>query len=416
LGPAKHSGIPGIPQVAEIAADVARVVRPTSWDAGLQSTFDGSIIHGLSASRCDVSFLPTSRSFELPRGARWTDALDRWREDCRQSAGLTDPAGMPELREQICDWLRRAKGIVCTARDIIVVNGAQEARNLLARLLVDPGTKVAYEEPGSVSHRMLFQSYGAQIVPVSVDESGLVLDELSATTDAEQADILFLTPLAQFPTGAVFSRSRKQKIAEWANSRRSIVIEDDSASEFLYESRVSPSIYSQASEKTVYIGSFSQMLPTEWQIGFIVAPACFRKPLIRAKSLTNRFTSSLVQSLVRRLLESGFVQEYTRRLQRQNDERRRWLIEILRSWQFENVAFSPVKGGNWQTLWLQPGIDDLRIAQVCAENGIAITPISPCFVRQPAQPGLILNFSATEPDALIGSMSRLHAVLKQVLV
>ncbi|HEY9756651.1 MAG TPA: PLP-dependent aminotransferase family protein [Oculatellaceae cyanobacterium] len=424
---AKHSGIPGIPAAAATAAtqsdaDAAAdagsgpCLVPTLWDTGLQSTFDGGFIHGLSASNCDASFLPTSRSFELPRGARWSAALDRWKEDCSKAPGLTDPAGMLELREQIAEWLRRAKGIVCTAGDIVVVNGAQEARNLISRLLVDPGTKVAYEEPGSVSHRLLFQSYGARIVPVSVDDSGLVLDELLSTPDAQQADILFVTPVAQFPTGAVFSRSRKQKIAEWANERRVVVVEDDSASEFLYESRVSLSIYSQASEQTVYIGSFSQMLPSEWQIGFVVAPACLRKALIRVKSLTNRCTSLLVQSLVRRLLESGFVQEYTRRLQRQNDERRQFLLEILRTWHLENAMFSPVKGGSWQTLWLQPGIDDISVARACAESGIAIAPVSPCFVRQPARSGLILNFSAMDVDSLISALSRLRGVLKETLI
>lgn len=417
--PAKHSGIPGIPAVAAAGhtdADSGPCLAPTLWDAGLQSTFDGGFIHGLSASSCEVSFLPTSRSFELPRGARWSVALDRWKEDCSKAPGLTDPAGMLELREQIAEWLRRAKGIVCTAGDIIVVDGAQEARNLLARLLIDPGTKFAYEEPGSVSHRLLFQSYGARIVPVSVDDSGLVLDELLSAPDAQQADILFVTPIAQFPTGAVFSRSRKQKIAEWANERRVVVIEDDSASEFLYESRVSLSIYSQAREQTVYIGSFSQMLPPEWQIGFLVAPASLRKALIRVKSLTNRCTSLLVQSLARRLLESGFVQEYTRRLQRQNDERRQCLLEILRTWHLENAMFSPVKGGSWQTLWLQPGVDDLAVARACAESGIAIAPVSPCFVRQPARSGLILNFSAMKVDSLISALSRLRGVLKEVLI
>ena len=155
------------------------------------------------------------------------------------------------------------------------------------------------------------------------------------------------------------------------------------------------------------------MLPAEWQIGFIVAPSAFRVPLLRAKSLTNRCTSLLVQSLTRRLLESGFVQEHIRRVQRQNDERRHCMLLNLQQWTNENISFSPVKGGISQTIWLKPGIDDLKIVQACAARGIAVTPVSPCFMRQPAQSGLVLNFSAIDADDMTLAMGRLDAVLRE---
>ena len=407
---AKTPEVPEVPDAPESPLD-SEVVSATRWQTNLHRVFDGELIYGLDSVKCDLNFLPGAHFSDLSKGSRWDSAIDLWKSDCARLPGLTEPAGMIELRHEIADWLRRAKGMTCTMNDIVIVNGAQEARSLLARLLIDRGTNLVFEEPGSVVHKKLFQAYGANIIPVSVDDSGIVVDELNAITEG---GIIFATPVAQFPTGAVFSRVRKQKIAEWALATKSIVIEDESSSEFIYESRITPPIASlEAAGRTVYIGGFSQMLPPEWQIGFIVAPPSFRAPLLRMKSLTNRCTSFVVQALMTRLLQSGFVQDFTRRLQRQNDERRQAMIGNLRDWKNDDVAFSPVKGGTNQTIWFKSGIDDIRIVKACAANGIAVTPVSPCFMRQPARSGLILNFSAINADDMKTAMNRLLAVLQR---
>jgi DNA-binding transcriptional MocR family regulator len=89
------------------------------------------------------------------------------------------------------------------------------------------------------------------------------------------------------------------------------------------------------------------------------------------------------------------------------------MLECLNTWSNENITFTPVKGGLTQTIWLQPGVDDIRIVQRCAERGIAVTPVSPCFMRQPAQSGLVLNFSGFDQDSMFAAMCRLSSVLQE---
>src|SRR5262249_15448734 len=158
------------------------------------------------------------------------------------------------LREEIARYLARARGVSCSAEEIIVVNGSQQGLDLCARLLLEPGDEVALENPGYVGARRVFEASGARLHAVRIDSEGLVCRELG---DAPR--LVYVTPARQSPTGFALSPRRRQELITWARERRAVIMEDDYDSEYRYSGTTPPALYSEASDVAViYCGSFSK--------------------------------------------------------------------------------------------------------------------------------------------------------------
>jgi GntR family transcriptional regulator/MocR family aminotransferase len=205
-------------------------------------------------------------------------------------------------------------------------------------------------------------------------------------------------------------------IVDWASINNSIIVEDDSGCEFTYESRVTSSIHSSDTHgRTIYIGSLSHIIPPSWRVGFMVVPKRIRPTLLRLKSLTSRCTSPVVQRLVLKLFESGFMQEQVRKLQRICEQRRQAMLDELSKWPPEIATFSPVKSGFLQTIWLPSSMADIDIYRQCLEKGVAVVPVSPCFLNPPARPGLIINFAAVPSEKMADGLYQLRGILERSL-
>src|SRR5207244_2773253 len=143
------------------------------------------------------------------------------------SAPYGDPAGHPKLREAIARYVGVSRGVSADADDVIVTNGAQQAFDLIARVLLEPGMRVVVEEPGYPPPRLLFESYGARVTPVRVDGQGLDVAKLP-----DDARLVYVTPSHQFPLGMPMSHARRAALLAWAGRRNAVIIEDDYDSEF----------------------------------------------------------------------------------------------------------------------------------------------------------------------------------------
>jgi len=319
-------------------------------------------------------------------GTRFEKAIDAWVQDCQSKPlGVTQPAGFLELREMIAGWLNQTRGMNCSPDNIVIMNNLAECRNFVARLFLEAGKAVLVEDPG-VNGAWLGRS-GAQLKPVSVDDSGMVPEEFESVT----ASLAYVTPSCQIPTGAVLSKPRRQKLLDWTYRNQAILVEEDTNCAFTYDSRITPAIHAlDEHQRTLYIGSMEDILPAEMQIAFVVVPPSLREPFTRLKSLSTRCTSPIVQRLVWRLFESEFVQERIRKLQRILEINRVHLLDQLANSKNSKIFYSPGKSGTTQTIWLPPEIDDLTLASDGGSSGV--TAISPCYITLAGRPGLVLSF------------------------
>jgi GntR family transcriptional regulator/MocR family aminotransferase len=144
-------------------------------------------------------------------------------------------SGFPPLTEALAAYLSRTRGVRCEPRHIVIVNGSQQALDLLARILVNPGDDVIIEEPHYHGARLAFGAVGAKLIPVHVDDDGLRVDELSRRRRPTRA--VYVTPSHQFPTGAVLPLPRRLALIEWVERQSAFLIEDDYDGELRYDCR-----------------------------------------------------------------------------------------------------------------------------------------------------------------------------------
>ena len=206
----------------------------------------------------------------------------------RSQATPIRPDGQP-LRNAIAQHLSFTRAVACTAEDVIVTAGAQQAFSLLARLFVTPGRSVvAVEEPGYPPARAAFAAAGAEIIGVPVDGEGLVTGLLPA-----HAQVIYVTPSHQFPLGAALSPRRRAALLDHAAAHNAIVIEDDYDGEFCYGGRPREALQTLDRAGSVfYVGTFSKSLLPALRLGFIVAPAWARPALNQARQLADRIRRS----------------------------------------------------------------------------------------------------------------------------
>lgn len=382
----------------------------SAWGRRINQSLDEIDLHDDRDHALEIDFRVGAPVADLFTDPQWTDSMLRFaKEAVLKVKNFHDPQGMLELREQIAKWLNTHRGMSISADSVVIVNGAQQARNIIARLLIARGSRVGLEEPGSVFARTMFKSSGADLVPIAVDESGLNLEELER---ARAVTVLYTTPSAQFPTGAVLANSRRKRIADWANEREAIVIEDDNHSELIYDSRPAPAIFSLNPERTIYFGSFSQFLLPSWRLGYLVVPAQLRQPVLRLKWLSDRGTAPIVQQIALELFETGYFQRHLKKVQRMCSERRKILLAQLESLSPSGCRYTPVKGGLHQTLWLPPTMDDIDIFTRCFAAGVGLLPVSPHFLAAPKSPGLLLNFSALTAEQIEQGIWRIRKIIE----
>jgi GntR family transcriptional regulator/MocR family aminotransferase len=294
-----------------------------------------------------------------------------------------------------------------------VLSGSQQALDLIARLLLDPGDQVWLEDPGYVGARGVWIAAGARLVPVPVDGEGLRVDW--GIRRAPRARLAYVTPSHQFPTGVTMTLPRRLALLEWARRRRGAVIEDDYDSDFHYDGRPLAALYGLSdSERVVYVGTFSKTLFPALRLGFVVLPPLLVETFSAVRQLADGFPPTLVQAAAARLLESGLYDRHVRRQLASYRERRDALLLGARRHLAGLAEVGPVEAGLHAVAWLVPEIDDRAAAEAAAQAGLDTIALSACALRPPGRGGLVLGFAAFPPAQIDLGLRRLGAVLSRL--
>jgi len=237
----------------------------------------------------------------------------------------THGAGHPELRDVLAAYLARSRAVPCEPSQIVIVNGSQQALDLCARVLVDPGDDVAVEDPGYLGARELFAASGARVRPVPVDDDGLVVSALPPT-----ARVVYITPSHQFPLGVSMSLTRRLELLDWARLHRALIVEDDYDSEYRYGGAPLPALQGLSGDAgVVYVGTFSNVMFPGLRLGYLVLPPGLVEPFRRAKWLSDRHTAHLEQAALADFIREGHMERHIRRMRRVYKRRRDAFLDAL---------------------------------------------------------------------------------------
>jgi GntR family transcriptional regulator/MocR family aminotransferase len=322
------------------------------------------------------------------------------------------PEGMPALREAIADYAGRARAIGCTPEQIIVVNGSQQALDLAARVLVDPGDVVLMEEPHYRGARNVMRAAGAKIETIAVDEHGLRTEALEARR--ARIRLAIVTPSHQFPTGAVMPLARRLTLLSWATRSGACVFEDDYDSEYRYSGRPIEALAAlDDSGRVLYAATFSKVMFPSIRLGYIIAPERLLEPLRSAKALMDTGGSSLAQAALVDFIHEGHFERHLHRMRTRNAGRRAAMLEAIERNLGDRVQVSGVNAGLHLMLWLRemPASKTRELEMRAARAGVGVYSVAPFYLNPPNRAGLLLGYASMREKEIAEGIRRLAIVV-----
>jgi GntR family transcriptional regulator/MocR family aminotransferase len=291
---------------------------------------------------------------------------------------------------------------------VIIVNGSQQALDLIARVLIERGDRVAVEDPCYQGLREVLRAAGAQLCPVPVDREGLDPALLPAG-----ARIAFVTPSHQFPTGAVLSLPRRLALLAWAKQRQAAIVEDDYDGEFRYDGQPLESLQGlNAGARVIYVGTFSRTMFPSLRIGYLIAPTSLVPALTAAKWLSDRQTGTLEQTALAEFISSGVYERYLRRVRRRNAQRRRALLGSIERYLRDRVEVTGDGAGAHLVLWPTGRVEEQGLVAAAASQGVGVYGVSGYFLNTPKRAGIILGYDRLRDVQIREGVRRLGEVLR----
>lgn len=371
-----------------------------------------------SAGHIDFKYGPLAGG-DFPTLA-WMKASRKVERERPPRLTYADPRGDASLRRSLQSYVLRARGISCTLDQLLIVNGSQQALDLCARVLLDPGDLVVVENPGYRMAHHVFSAVGARLLGIPVDQHGLKTDQLARVRNAALA---YVTPTHQFPLGSFLAMPRRQSLLKWAARTRAWVLEDDYDSEYRYSVRPEPTLQSlDLCGAVIYIGTFSKTLSPELRLGYMIVPPQLADPFACAKQLADRHAASNAQRTLAALLEDGSYDRHVRRIRRLQEARRTALLSALARYLPGRLTVEGASSGLHLVTWIH-GVSSEREAELVAaaeHERVLVYPVGPLYLpRSSAEAsrrtaGLILGYAPLNPDQIERGVRRLAAAIRRV--
>ncbi|MCP4361503.1 MAG: PLP-dependent aminotransferase family protein, partial [Chloroflexi bacterium] len=317
-------------------------------------------------------------------------------------------AGYLPLRQALADYLHRWRGVHCHADQIVIVNGAQQALDILTRLCLSAGDEVLVETPGYGQAFSVFRLNNAILKPLPVDEAGFPVEKIP---EDSQARLVFVTPSNQFPRGGTMPVSRRLALLAWARQHKALVIEDDYDGELRYDGRPLSALQGLDEDgRVIYLGTFSKVLFPALRLSYAVLPPGLVRPFTQAKALVDRGAPTLTQAAVADFITESHFERHLRHLRYAYGRRRQILVNELKKHLGEQVSFTDVPAGLHIMLYLADGLVETAVIQAATEAGVGIYPGAPYHLQTPPPPSILLGFSGLSEDEIVEGVRRLGVV------
>ncbi|MBM4266418.1 MAG: PLP-dependent aminotransferase family protein [Deltaproteobacteria bacterium] len=336
-------------------------------------------------------------SFEdLPHEAWCRVLARRARRASVRTLDYGSPEGVPELREELAAYLRRARGVACEPEQIVIVSGSQQALDLVGRVLLDPGDTVVVEEPHYPAARAAFRSVDAEVRAVPVDERGLDVRGLAGLGPVRLA---YVTPAHQFPTGVTMPLARRLELLRWARDEDALVVEDDYDSEYRFAGRPVQALQGiDRDGRVLYAGTFSKLLFPSLRLGFFVLPPALVDPFRLAKAAADTGSPTLLQLALADFIREGLFERHLRRSRTRNAARRAALLGSIEKHLGDRVEVVGADAGLHVMLWLRgaDAAEARRVRRRAGTAGVGVYPIEPFYLDPPDRGGLLLGYASLQ--------------------
>ena len=350
---------------------------------------------------------------EFPFGV-WAKIAQKWQKKPPASVlGYGNAVGFQPLRDAIATHLASARGVRCTAEQIIITNGTQQALDLIGRVFLTAADDVCLEDPGYLGAHDIFAATGARVVPVPIDDEGFDLQ--NARKRSQSARIIYVTPSHQYPLGVTMSLARRLGLLEWARERDAFVIEDDYNSEYRYAGRPLASLQGLDNDgRVIYVGTFSKTIFPALRLGYLVVPVDLIEVFAAARALADLHSPAIEQAILAEFISERHFARHIRRMRGMYEERQQILVEEARKNLGRMLDVTLAEAGMHLIGWLPESISDREVSRRAAEVDLSLTPVSAYCINQKLRGGLLLGYTAFNGKQIRQGMKKLARVLTEI--
>ncbi|HZW13268.1 MAG TPA: PLP-dependent aminotransferase family protein [Noviherbaspirillum sp.] len=324
--------------------------------------------------------------------------------------GPTD--GYGPLREWIAASLSTG-GAKISAEQVLMVSGSQQGLDLLAKVLIDEGSKVLVETPSYLGALQAFSVYQPEFVSVPTDDHGLLPEQVAGV--AQGARLLYALPNFQNPTGRTLSVERRTALVETCARLRLPLIEDDPYGALSYRGEPLPKMIAMNPDGVIYMGSFSKVLTPGIRLGYVVAPLPLVRKLEQAKQAADLHTAQLTQMVVYEAIKDGFLNQHIPTIRKLYSDQCDAMLAALKEHFPASVTWTKPEGGMFIWVTLPKHIDTMKLLDEAIAQNVAFVPGAPFYANTPENNTLRLSFVTVPPEKIREGVARLGKLIASKL-
>lgn len=369
------------------------------------------MVTGTSKPRAFAPGLPELAAFPFED---WARLLQRhWRNPPESFLIGSDPSGHGPLRDALARYLGASRAVRCDADQVFIVSGAQQALDLMARVLLDPGDEVWVEDPGYPGLIGALLASGSKLVPLAIDDEGLSVAE--GRRLAPRARMACVSPSHQYPLGVTMSLARRLELLDWAREADAFVLEDDYDSEYRYSGRPLAALQGLDTDgRVVYVGTMSKVMFPGLRLGYMVVPKHLVSAFKAVRRLTDTHPSTLAQPALAEFIEDGSLAAHVRRTRALYAERQTMLIDALDRRLRDRITVRPSQAGMHLVAGLPDGTDDRRLSASARSYGVEAPALSSYFRTHHPRTGLLLGYAGVPEKVIERGVAGLAKALDEV--
>ncbi len=337
------------------------------------------------------------------------------RDTPREALQYAASEGFGPLREWVAEDMAR-QGLAASPAQVLVTTGSQQGLDLIGKVLIDAGSRVAVESPTYLGALQAFVAYEPEFVSVACDDGGPLPAALA--TSAAGARFLYALPNFQNPSGRSIAAPRRAALAAAAADAGVPIIEDNPYGDLWYDAAPPAPIATHWREGTIYLGSFSKVLAPGLRLGYVIAPTAVFAKLVQAKQAADLHTPGFNQRIVHEIVRSGFLDSHVptirSRYRAQRDAMQAALLEHLPTAGPLACRWLMPGGGMFFWVELPDGIDSEALLAKAVARGVAFVPGAPFFAGAPRKNTLRLSFVTVGAEIIERGVAALAAALRDL--
>ena len=330
----------------------------------------------------------------------------------KETMGYGEPMGYWPFREAVAEYLGAARAVKCHPAQVLVTTGSQQALQISALALLDPGDRAWIEEPGYPGTQQALRAASATLIRIPVDLHGMSVEHgIRAADDAHAA---YVTPTHQYPMGVALSPSRRIELLNWAARRGAWIVEDDYDSEYRFAGNPLASLQGlDRNGRVIYVGTLAKTMFPTLGLGFAVIPEDLVASFLDIRSAVDTAgTSMLYQMAMTDFIREGHFSRHIKRMRAVYMEKHQAMVEALLAEASDILEVVGDSAGLYVIARLPPGIDDTEIADSARRMGLPVSSLSRCFVSAPDRGGLTLGYSNVDIGEISAYVRSLTALIR----